>query len=100
MSDTWLPLLDDLEFVHAESVVVAALIEMDNDVQLRHRGRLLRRTGNDADVALAGMQEEVRAVRAEGVRLQFDRCAMFDDIPSPTAARVSHASHLSPRDAI
>ena len=78
-------------------MIVAALVEMDNDVELRHGRRLLRGARNHADVALARMPEEVRPVRAEGVLLQSDLRAVFDDIASPRPTRPSYASRLSPR---
>ena len=78
-------------------MIVAALVEMDNDVELRHGRRLLRGARNHADVALARMPEEVGPVRAEGVRLQSDLRSVFDNVASPRPTRPSYASRLSPR---
>ena len=77
-------------------MVVAALIEVDNDIQLRHAGRLLRRARNNADVALAGMPKQMRSVRAEGVLLQSDLRGKFDDVPPSSDAALPRVAFSPP----
>jgi hypothetical protein len=60
-----------------EPVVVPALIEVHDRVELRHRGRLLRRTGDHADVTLARMPEQVGAGVVERIGLQPDAPAVL-----------------------
>jgi hypothetical protein len=65
-------------------VIVSALLEMDDGVQLRHGGRLLRRRRNDADVALAGVKQQMGPAVAEKVFFEAYFGALCEDgLPLP-----------------
>ena len=65
-------------------MVVPALLEMDDGVQLRHGGRLFRRRRDDAHVALARMKQQVRPAVAEEIFFEaYFRTLREDGSPLP-----------------
>ena len=90
-------------------MVVAALLEMDDRIKLRHGRRLLRRGRYHADIALPGMKEQMgpavteqifseayfRALREDGVPSQTAVAA--PELPQPTAIGASLCANNCPR---
>jgi len=56
---------DHLELILVQAVVVTALVEVHDGVELRHRGRLFGRPGDDADIGVPRVPQQVRAAIGE-----------------------------------
>src|SRR6476646_4442476 len=80
------PLLDDFELVSGQAMVVPAAIEVDDRVEPRHCRRLLRGPGDQADIALSGMEEQVRPVSSDCIGSESHTSPVVDDAP-PCRAR-------------
>ena len=66
-------------------MIVAALIEVHDDVELGHGRRLLGRGRYDPDIALAGVEEQVWPAVVEAFRAQTNLRSRVDINPPRTA---------------
>ena len=76
-----------------QAMIAAAFVEADDDVELRHCGRLPRRAGDGSDVAKASMLVEVRTCCGDDVRIKTNLRTTLDAAPpANTRSGVPHIS--------